>query len=291
MRPIFRERGKIHAEVQGRLTESLGAVRTVKGYHAEGREQGVFAAGVKRLLDKRARTLTAQSVHAALSSLLLGLVGAIIMYVGARHILAATLTLGGYFTYTMFLGFLIAPIFQIVSIGTQLTESLAGLERTREVRPSRPRTRPAAVGGARHAPWATWRSSTWTSLRDGQARAPKDVSFVSPAGTCHRARGVERLGEEHDHRAHRRVPFPGGGRDHGGRRGPRDGADSTPSAPSSASSSRTRSCSRARSARTSAFSRPSASRRRSPKLVVSRRVDEFADRFPRSSTPSSASAA
>src|SRR6516162_3713783 len=133
MRPIFRERGKISAEVQGRLTESLGAVRTVKGYHAQEREQGVFAAGVKRLLDNVLATLTAQSVMQLSSSLLLGLVGAIIMFVGSRHILAGTLTLGGYFTYTMFLGFLIAPIFQIVAIGTQLTESFAGLERTREV--------------------------------------------------------------------------------------------------------------------------------------------------------------
>ncbi len=138
MRPIFRERGKITAEVQGRLTESLGAVRTVKGYHAEKREQGVFALGVQRLLDNVLATLTAQSVMQLSSSLLLGVVGAIIMFVGTRHILDGTLTLGGYFTYTMFLGFLIAPIFQIVSIGTQLTESLAGLERTREVLAEKP---------------------------------------------------------------------------------------------------------------------------------------------------------
>lgn len=133
MRPIFRERGRITAEVTGRLTESLGAVRTVKGYHAEAREEGVFASGVKRLLDNVLATLTAQSVMQLSSALLLGIVGAILMYFGARHILEGTLTLGEYFTYTMFLGFLIAPIFQIVAIGTQLTEALAGLERTREV--------------------------------------------------------------------------------------------------------------------------------------------------------------
>ena len=133
MRPIFRERGKINAEVTGRLTESLGAVRTVKGYHAEQREQNVFAEGVKRLLDNVLATLTAQSVMQLSSSLLMGIVGAIIMYVGASHILDQTLTLGEYFTYTMFLGFLIAPIFQIVAIGTQLTEAIAGLERTQEV--------------------------------------------------------------------------------------------------------------------------------------------------------------
>lgn len=133
MRPIFRDRGKITADVTGRLTESLGAVRTVKGYHAEAREQRVFGEGVQRLLDNVLATLTAQSVMQLSSSLLLGIVGAIIMYFGARHILNHTLTLGGYFTYTMFLGFLIAPIFQIVAIGTQLTEAIAGLERTQEV--------------------------------------------------------------------------------------------------------------------------------------------------------------
>jgi subfamily B ATP-binding cassette protein MsbA len=133
MRPIFRERGKITADVTGRLTESLGAVRTVKGYHAEAREQGVFAVGVKRLLDNVLATLTAQSVMQLSSSLLLGLVGAVVMYVGARHMLEGTLTPGGYFSYTMFLGFLIAPVFQVVAIGTQLTEAIAGLERTREV--------------------------------------------------------------------------------------------------------------------------------------------------------------
>ncbi len=138
MRPIFRERGKITAEVTGRLTESLGAVRTIKGYHAEKREQGVFSGGVQRLLDNVLATLTAQSVMQLSSSLLLGLVGAVVMFVGARHMLDGTLTPGGYFSYTMFLGFLIAPVFQIVAIGTQLTEAIAGLERTREVLDERP---------------------------------------------------------------------------------------------------------------------------------------------------------
>jgi subfamily B ATP-binding cassette protein MsbA len=183
MRPIFRERGKISAEVQGRLTESLGAVRTVKGYHAEKREQGVFAGGVQRLLDNVLATLTAQSVMQLSSSLLLGVVGAIIMYVGTRHILGGTLTLGGYFTYTIFLGFLIAPIFQIVSIGTQLTESLAGLERTREVLSEKPEDtdprRIVALGPIRgdvafeHVDFAY----------EADKPVLKDVSFVAPAGT------------------------------------------------------------------------------------------------------------
>jgi subfamily B ATP-binding cassette protein MsbA len=183
MRPIFRERGKITADVTGRLTESLGAVRTVKGYHAEEREQQVFAGGVKRLLDNVLATLTAQSIMQLSSSLLLGIVGAIIMYVGASHILSGTLTLGGYFTYTMFLGFLIAPIFQIVAIGTQLTEALAGLERTREVLDNRAEDddplRTQALARVRgdiafeHVDFAY----------ETDKPVLKDVSFASPAGS------------------------------------------------------------------------------------------------------------
>ena len=138
MRPIFRERGKINAEVTGRLTESLGAVRVIKGYHAEEREAGVFATGVQRLLDNVLKTLTATSIMGLSSAVLLGIVGAVVMFVGARQILAGSMTLGGFFTYTAFLGFMVAPIFQIVAIGTQITEALAGLERTREVLRERP---------------------------------------------------------------------------------------------------------------------------------------------------------
>ena len=133
IRPIFRERAKINAEVTGRLTESLGGVRVVKGYHAEQREHEVFSSGVERLLQNVFRTLTATSVMSLSSSTLMGVIGAIVMFMGTRQILAGKLTLGGFFTYTMFLGYLAAPLFQVVGIGTQLTEALAGLERTREV--------------------------------------------------------------------------------------------------------------------------------------------------------------
>jgi ABC-type multidrug transport system fused ATPase/permease subunit len=133
IRPIFRERGKITAEVTGRLAESLGGIRVVKGYHAEDREDRVFSGGVKKLLDNVMRTLTASSVMGLSASVLLGVVGAVTMYVGARQILAGSLTIGGLFTYTLLMGFLIAPIMQIVQIGTQLTEALAGLERTHEI--------------------------------------------------------------------------------------------------------------------------------------------------------------
>ncbi len=138
IRPIFRQRGKINAEVTGRLAESLGGVRVIKGYHAEEREEAVFAGGVRRLLDNVMKTLTATSVMSLSASLLMGVVGAIIMYMGAHQIIAGTLTIGSFFTYTLFLGFLVAPIVQIVNIGTQITEALAGLERTQEILHERP---------------------------------------------------------------------------------------------------------------------------------------------------------
>src|ERR1700688_3720771 len=138
IRPIFRQRGKINAEVTGRLAESLGGVRVIKGYHAEEREEAVFAGGVRRLLDNVMRTLTATSVMSLSASVLLGCVGAVTMYVGAHQIASGTLTVGGFVSYTLLLGFLVAPIMQIVSIGTQLTEALAGLERTQEMMRERP---------------------------------------------------------------------------------------------------------------------------------------------------------
>ncbi|HEY6252502.1 MAG TPA: ABC transporter ATP-binding protein [Candidatus Angelobacter sp.] len=134
IRPIFRERGKINAEVTGRLTESLGGVRVVKGYHAEEREHKVFGAGVDRLLQNVLRTLTATSLMSLSSTLMMGLVSAVIMFLGARQLLTGAWPNSFYLLqYIMYLGFLAAPIFQITNIGTQLTEALAGLDRTREV--------------------------------------------------------------------------------------------------------------------------------------------------------------
>jgi len=133
IRPIFRARPKINAEVTGRLTESLSGVRVVKGYHAEEREEGVFARGVQRLLDNVLKTLTATSLMSLSAAGLMGIVSAIIMELGAHKILAATMTLGTFFAFNIFLGLLVAPVFQIVAIGTQITEAITGLERTREI--------------------------------------------------------------------------------------------------------------------------------------------------------------
>src|SRR5215468_754455 len=139
IRPIFRERGKINAEVTGRLTESLGGVRVVKGYHAEEREHGVFSSGVERLLQNVMRTLTATSLMGLSSTLMMGLVSAVIMFLGARLLLSGVWR-DPYdlLQYVMYLGFLAAPIFQVTNIGTQLTEALAGLDRTREILTEKP---------------------------------------------------------------------------------------------------------------------------------------------------------
>jgi ABC-type multidrug transport system fused ATPase/permease subunit len=133
IRPIFRERAKINAEVTGRLTESLGGVRVVKGYHAEESEAKVFASGANRLLANVISSLTAQSLMSLASTAVLGIVGALVMFLGAHQVVSGHLTAGGYVTYVMFLAFMIAPIVQLVSIGTQLTEAVAGLDRTTEI--------------------------------------------------------------------------------------------------------------------------------------------------------------
>jgi ABC-type multidrug transport system fused ATPase/permease subunit len=183
IRPIFRERGKINAEVTGRLTESLGGVRVIKGYHAEEREEGVFAAGVHRLLDNVMRTLTATSVMSLSASVLLGIVGAATMYVGARKSLAGTLTPGQFFSFTLTLPFLVAPIMSIVQIGTQLTEAMAGLERTQEIMGERPEDQdprrtvilPDIVG--------TIEFDDVSFSYDGTHEVLHDISFRSQPGT------------------------------------------------------------------------------------------------------------
>jgi subfamily B ATP-binding cassette protein MsbA len=133
IRPIFRERAKITGEVTGRLTESLGGVRVVKGYHAEEREAGVFRGGVLRLLDNVMKTLTMTSVMSMTATTVLGIVGAIVMLLSGHLALHNQMDDGTYIQYTMFLAFMIAPMIQVVNIGTQLTEAVAGIDRTMEL--------------------------------------------------------------------------------------------------------------------------------------------------------------
>lgn len=133
IRPIFRERGKINAEVTGRLTETLGGVRVVKGYHAEAREHKVFSEGVDRLLANVMKSLTMQSALGSASTTVLGIVSALVMWLGGHLVLHGAWTVGTYFQYNIFLALMVAPVLQIVSVGTQLTEAFAGLDRTSEI--------------------------------------------------------------------------------------------------------------------------------------------------------------
>ncbi|MFZ0954255.1 MAG: ABC transporter ATP-binding protein [Candidatus Sulfotelmatobacter sp.] len=183
IRPIFRERGKINAEVTGRLTESLGGVRVIKGYHAEEREEAVFAHGVKRLLENVMRTLTATSVMSLSASVLLGVVGAVVTFVGARQIMAGTMSIGGLVSFTAMLAFLIAPMAQAVGIGTQLTEALAGLERTQEILHERPEDqdpkRSVALGDIR----GNLEFDDVSFSYDGVHEVLHDISFSAEPGT------------------------------------------------------------------------------------------------------------
>jgi len=138
IRPIFRERGKINAEVTGRLTETLGGIRVVKGFHAEDREAEVFAGGAMRLFENVRRTLFATSMIGLTSTLLMGIVSGTVMIVGGRLLIRGAMSIGDFFQFTVLLGFMVAPVFQIASIGTQLTESFAGLDRMHEVLSERP---------------------------------------------------------------------------------------------------------------------------------------------------------
>jgi len=134
LRPLFRERGKINAEVTGRLAESLGGIRIVKAYAAEKREELVFARGAHRLFRNVARSMTGVSGVTAFSTVIVGLIGVILILVGGRAILAGQMTLGDFFMYIFFTALVAAPLVEIASIGTQITEAFAGLDRIREIR-------------------------------------------------------------------------------------------------------------------------------------------------------------
>jgi len=133
IRPIFRERGKINADVTGRLTETLGGIRVIKGFNAELQEIRVFAEGVDRLFKNIKSSLTATSLITSSATLLLGLASAGIMGIGGWMIMNDQLTFGDFLSFTLFLGFMIAPIVQMSNIGSQLTEAFAGLDRTEEI--------------------------------------------------------------------------------------------------------------------------------------------------------------
>ena len=183
LRPLFRERGKIQAELTGRLAESLGGVRVVKAYTAEKREERVFAHGAHKLLRNIASTITATSAVGSVSTIVFGAVGVVMMLVGGRAILAGEMTLGDFVMYIFFTGMLAAPLVQIASIGTQLTEAFAGLDRIREVR----KLATEDDGEALRRPLPALRSDvdfegvSFQYLPDRPVL--RDVSFHAPAGT------------------------------------------------------------------------------------------------------------
>ena len=133
IRPIFRKRSVINAEVTGRLTESLGGIRVIKGFHAEPQEVKVFETGVMRLFNNVKKSLTSTSLVTSSATLLLGVASITIMGVGGHKIVGGEMTMGDFFAFTLYLGFMVAPIIQMSNIGSQITEAFAGLDRTEEI--------------------------------------------------------------------------------------------------------------------------------------------------------------
>jgi len=157
LRPAFRERGRIRAEVTGRLTEALGGIRVIKGFHALDKESEIFYEGVMRIFDNVKTTLTTSSLVTSLGGFFMGTATILIMGYGGWLIIQGNLTLGELFSFIAFLAFLIAPVFQLANIGTQMTEAFAGLDRTAELLswpqedadPLRTETMPAIEGHVR----------------------------------------------------------------------------------------------------------------------------------------------
>jgi len=143
IRPIFRERGKIIAEVTGRLVETLNGVRVIKGFHAEPQEVKTFELGVERLFLNVKKSLTSTSLITSSATFLLGLASAGIMGIGGYMMIENELTVGDFLAFTLYLGFMIAPIVQMSNIGSQLTEAFAGLDRTEEIMNMQPEEDPA----------------------------------------------------------------------------------------------------------------------------------------------------
>ncbi len=134
LRPLFRERGRITAEITGRLNQTLGGVRVVKAYAAEPAEERVFGANVDRLFDNIRRAVTGVSATTAFSTAIVGVIGVLLTVLGGRAILDGAMTLGDFVMYLVFIGLVVGPVVQIASIGTQISEAFAGLDRIREIR-------------------------------------------------------------------------------------------------------------------------------------------------------------
>ncbi|MES2177271.1 MAG: ABC transporter ATP-binding protein [Gemmatimonadota bacterium] len=183
LRPLFRERSVITADVTGRLAETIGGIRIVKVYTAEERERAVFAGGVQRLFRNVASTITGTSATSALSTAVVGAIGVLLMVFGGRAVLAGAMTLGDLLMYLIFIGLVTLPLVQIANIGTQLTEALAGLDRIRELRDMATEDQE----DANRAPVPAVRGdvafeNVWFEYEPG-VPVLKGVSFSAPAGT------------------------------------------------------------------------------------------------------------
>ncbi len=183
LRPLFRKRSEIHAEVTGRLAESVGGVRLVKTYTAEKRERLVFARGVHRLFRNVAQTITGVSLVSSFTSLIIGVVGVLLIVFGGRAIVAGSMTLGDFIMYVFFIGMVAAPLVQISNIGTQISEAFAGLDRIREIRemPTEDVGDEARTSVA-HLDGNVWFEDVTFSYTPGTP-VLHDVSFQAAAGT------------------------------------------------------------------------------------------------------------
>ncbi len=183
LRPIFRERGQIQAEVTGRLNQSLGGVRVVKAYVAEAREEQGFSDGVYRLFNNIARSITGISAVTAGSTVIIGVIGVVMIAVGGRSILAGHMTLGDFVMYLFFTGLTAAPLIGLASIGTQLSEAFAGLDRIREIK--RMATEDEEDASRTALPTLEGRVQFERVGFEYNAGVPvlADVSFDAPAGT------------------------------------------------------------------------------------------------------------
>jgi subfamily B ATP-binding cassette protein MsbA len=182
LRPVFRERSVINAEVTGRLGESLGGIRIVKAYTAEKREELIFTRGAHRLFRNIAKSVTGVSAIASFSSLVIGAVAVVMMVIGGSAVQAGTMTLGDFLMYISFTFLLAMPVFELTSIGTQITEALAGLDRIREIMAMMTETEEDAAKEALPEIKGTIDFENVCFEYDAGVPVLKDVSFHSEAG-------------------------------------------------------------------------------------------------------------
>ena len=183
LRPIFRERGKINAEVTGRLGETLGGIRIVKAYTVEKREQLIFAKGAHRLLRNVAMAVTGVSAVSSVASLIMGAIGTLMILLGGRALMAGTWQIGELVQYILFTGLVIAPVIQMSSIGTQITEAFAGLDRIREIRRMATEDQEDESRESLTAVAGEIRLEHVSFEYEENVPVLRDVSLVAPAGT------------------------------------------------------------------------------------------------------------